>query len=461
MPTTFKKTPRIAIVGSANVGKSTLFNCLIEKPKAMVSPLVGTTRDRNYGSCFWRGKELVLIDTGGFVLKLNSAPEQIEKEIQKQLHFAIDEADLILLVVDLKEGFRPEDRYFANLLLKTKKPIILVGNKADSPTLRERAEEPGWLKFGLGKPIPVSAVNGSGTGDLLDEIISKIKTLKIKPKPQKIYTPLVEKAIKVAIIGKPNVGKSSLLNAILGEERVLVSEVPFTTREPQDTFFIYNDQPYLLIDTAGIRKKTKIEPGLETAGVKRSIRALEGADVALLVTEVHLPLARQDSHLAGLILEKKTGLIIIANKWDLVAPKDSKTINQYTNYYYQYFPYLKWAPILFVSAKTKEKVKNILDLVLKVKKEREKNINKEDLEQFLKNTLKIHETVIHKIGPPIARPKIIGIKQTGTCPPHFLLITPSKHPLPEAFIKFIEKRLRERFDFVGTPIEVEVKQIKK
>jgi GTP-binding protein len=452
MPTTFKKVPRIAIVGRANVGKSTLFNCLIEKPKALVSSVAGTTRDRNYGSCFWRGKELILIDTGGLV-------RHLEEETKKQVDIAIAEADLILFVVDLRGGLVNEDRQFAKLLLKTKKPIILVGNKADSFALRERAEEPDWLKFGLGKPAPVSAVNGSGTGDLLDEIISKIKKLKIKSKPQKIS--LIAPPIKVAIIGKPNVGKSSLLNAILGEEKVLVSEIPFTTRQPQDTIFIYNDQPFLLIDTAGIRKKTKIEPGLEKVGVKRSVRALEGADVALLVTEAHLPLARQDSHLAGLILEKKTGIIIIANKWDIVGQKDTKITNRFTNYYYQYFPYLKWAPILFVSAKTREKVKNILDLVLKVKNEREKNINKEELEQFLKNTLKIHEAVIHKIGRPKERPKIIGIKQTGTCPPHFLLYTLSKKILPEAFIKFIEGRLREKFGFIGTPIEMEVKQIKR
>lgn len=448
--------PTIAIIGRTNVGKSTLFNRLLERPKALVSPVAGTTRDRNYGRALWRGEEFILVDTGG--LEDLAAEKILSREIKKQVDIAIGKADLIFFLVDLKEGLLPQDVKIAKLLKKLAKPSILVGNKADNAAARANAEGDEWLRLGFGKPLAVSAVTGSGTGDLLDAAFAKEKTIKIKKAAPAI--PLAP-PIKVAIVGKPNVGKSSLLNALLGEERVLVTEIPFTTREPQDTLLVYKEQPLLLIDTVGIRKKAKIEPGLEKIGVKRSIAAIERADVALFVTEVHEPLTAQDKHLAELILEKNASLIILANKWDLIEEKDVQTMNRFTDYYRRFFPYLTWAPILFISAKTGEKVKKILDLILQIKQEREKVLSPEELDQFLKETLHKHRITIHRKKRISQRPKIVGLEQKSTGPPQFNLVTTSKEPLPEAFIKFIEKRLRERFGFVGTPIKLEVRQIKK
>lgn len=446
----------VAIVGRANVGKSTLFNRLLERPKAIVSPVAGTTRDRNYGQARWRGRDFEIADTGGLEDERTAA-----FAIKKQVDIAIKKADLVLFLVDLRDGLMPQDRVIAKFLQKLKKPIILVGNKADSAKLNAAADDPEWLKLGFGKPIPVSAANGTGTGDLLDEIFEFFKKeVNDDEMSEKISA---VPPIKVAIVGKPNAGKSSLLNTLLGEERVLVSEIPFTTREPQDMILLYRDQPFLLIDTVGMRKKAHVAPGLEKVGVGRSIAAMERADVILFVTEASEQMTSQDKHLSELILEKNSGLVIVANKWDLVKKEGSQTINLFVEYYHRFFPYLDWAPVLFISAKTGEKVHKILDLVLEIKNKREKFIKQEDLKKFLRETLAKHWAVIHrrKKSGFGARPKIVNLVQTGVNPPTFHLITTSREKLPDAFIKFIENKFRERFDFVGTPIKLEVRQIKK
>ncbi len=444
----------IAIVGRANVGKSTLFNRLLERPKAIVSPVAGTTRDRNYGQARWRGCDFEIVDTGGLEDAKTSA-----FDIKKQVDIAIKKADLVLFLVDLKDGLMPQDRAIAKFLKKLKKPVILAGNKADSPKIFAEAENKEWLKLALGKPLAVSAANGAGTGDLLDKIFEFLKIAETDVGESFSAVP----PIKVAIVGKPNAGKSSLLNALLGEERVLVSEIPFTTREPQDMILIYRDQPFLLIDTVGMRKKAKIEPGLEKVGVRRSIAAMERADVILFVTEANKQMTSQDKHLSELILEKNSGLIIIANKWDLVEKQGAQTMNLFVNYYRRFFPYLDWAPVIFISAKTGEKVHKVLDLVLEIKNKREKFIKQEELKKFLRETLAKHWAVIHrrKKSGFGARPKLINLVQEGVNPPKFHLVTTSKVELPEGFIKFIEKKFRERFDFTGTPIKLGTRHIKK
>lgn len=448
--------PTIAIVGRANVGKSTLFNRLLERPKAIVSPVAGTTRDRNYGQARWRGRDFEIVDTGGLEDERTAA-----FAIKKQVDIAIKKADLVVFLVDLRDGLMPQDRVIAKFLQKLKKPIILVGNKADSAKLNAAADDPEWLKLGFAKPMSVSAANGTGTGDLLDEIFNFFKK---EINENEISEKISAAApIKVAIVGKPNAGKSSLLNTLLGEERVLVSEIPFTTREPQDMILLYRDQPFLLIDTVGMRKKAKIKPGLEKMGVRRSITAMDKADVVLFITEAQEQMTSQEKHLSELILEKNSGLIIIANKWDLVEKHGPQTMNLFVDYYHRFFPYLDWAPVLFISAKTGEKVHKILDIVLEIKNKREKFIKQEELKKFLKETLGKHWAIIHrkrKTGAG-ARPKIVNLVQTGVNPPTFHLITTSREKLPEGFVKFIEKKMRESFDFIGTPIKLEVRQVKK
>ncbi len=446
--------PTIAIVGRSNVGKSTLFNKLIERPKAIVFPVAGTTRDRNYGRALWQGYELIFVDTGGI-----EDSKIIDKEIRKQVDIAIKKAHLIIFVVDLRDGLMPQDVKISKILNKLKKPVILVGNKADTSSLRMLSENKEWLRLNLGTPLAVSASMGMGTGDLLDKIFAKIK--ENKNPLEEISKNDGEEIIKVAIVGKPNVGKSSLLNTLLGQERVLVSDAPFTTREPQDILLRQDGQLFLLIDTVGMRKSARVESGLEKIGVKRSINAIRRADVIIFVTEVDKPLTIQDKHLSQVILESNAGLIIVANKWDLIPEKNTQTMNYYIDYYHRFFPYLNWAMIAPASAKTGEKIKKILDLATLVNKKRNRYVNSEELKNFLKKTLLQHKAIIHRKKNMSARPKIVGLTQEGNRPPKFNLLTTSKEKLPEGLVKFIEKRLRENFDFTGTPIKMEVRQIKK
>jgi GTP-binding protein len=445
--------PTIAIVGRSNVGKSTLFNKLIERPKAIVFPVAGTTRDRNYGRAVWQGHEFIFVDTGGIE---DSAA--IDKEIRKQVDIAIKKSGLIIFLVDLRDGLLPQDVKISKILKKIKKPVILVGNKADTYAIRSLAEDKEWLRLNFGKPIAISAATGTGTGDLLDSIFKQFeKNNALVENKEEVF----QNSIKVAIVGKPNAGKSSLLNSFLGEERVLVSDIPFTTREPQDILLKYNETLLLLIDTVGMRKNAKIKYGLEKIGVKRSINAIEKADVVIFVTEVDKPLAAQDKHLSQIIMESNAGLIIVANKWDLIPEKNTQTINAYIDYYQRFFPYLNWAPILAVSAKTGEKVKKILDLIIEVNNERNKNLNQDDLKEFLRNALFEHRSIIHHKKKMGSRPKIVGLTQEGTRPPKFNLLTTSKAKLPEGLVGFIEKRLRNKFGFIGNPIEMGVRHVKK
>ena len=470
--------PLVVIFGRTNVGKSTLFNCLVEKKQALVSNIAGTTRDSNTNEVSWRGKKFILVDTGGIIdlpdkISANKKPNDIEAKVQQQARQYLTLADLILFLVDAKTGLLPMDKQmalFVKKFLKETKKIILVANKVDN--FRQAGEIAEFNKLALSEPWPVSAATGAGTGDLLDLVVKKINPVRNSKfhqdkerqdiisngvKSAKKSGPAKEElpeAIKVCIIGKPNVGKSSLLNSILGYERVIVSPQPHTTREPQDTEIIYKEEPIILVDTAGISKKGTKTKGLEKHGIAKSLKALEKSDIALLVIDINQDLTHQDAKLVEEIVERKVSLIIIANKWDLIAKKDTK---KYSNYIYDSFPFATWAPIHFTSALTGSKVKKILDLVLEVNEGRKIKLGDSQLNKFLLKIVKIH---LPAKGKGTKKPHIYELKQIKDNPPKFQLRIGAKDNLHFSYVRFITNRLREKFGFLGTPITMEVSKNK-
>ena len=383
----------VVIIGRANVGKSTLFNKLSEKRQAMVSDIPGTTRDLKYMKISWQGKEFELIDTGGFLaaqkkpLKKLTKKEQkkfkqqavddIDRQVEQQARRALAQSNIVLFVVDAKEGLNPQDRQIANYLRKAKdKQVVLVINKCDNPKIREQVAE--FHKLGLGEPVLVSAANGSGTGDLLDLVTCQMTK-------NKQFKTEKDEVIKVSILGKPNVGKSSLLNSLIGKDKVIVSDIPHTTREPNDTLISYQDNQILLVDTAGIRRKAKVaRQSLEEAGVKMSIQSLKKSDLALLVLDLSQPISHQDLQLGKLIAESSVSVIMVANKYDLLKEKGENLVKEQTQAIYSNFPHLVWAPVVFTSAKTGWNVKKILKLILETKQQAELQLPQSALNRFLK-----------------------------------------------------------------------------
>ena len=439
--------PKVAIIGRANVGKSTLFNRLVEKSKALVSTVSGTTRDRNVDIAKWQGKEFELTDTGGLDIEKQHAGE-IEKQIVAQANYAIKQSDLILFVVDIKAGVLPSDKELANVLIKkgNKKKIVLVANKADS--LKQRQLSGDLYKLNLGEPIMVSGANGSGCGDLMDLIIEKFPKERTNARQEK------ERAIKIAIVGKPNVGKSSLLNAILGEERVIVTDIAHTTSESHDMEFFYQDKRFILIDTAGIRKHAKITPrSLEKKSVDKSLFAIKEADVVLFVTEVQERINSQDKKITQAILEESKPMVMVANKWDLIDDKDTNTVNKFKEYYQSEFPYIWWAPLIFISAKSGQRAKKILDLVIEIRKSSAIEISQSQLDKFLKSKIKQHRP---SRGKGLKNPYIYKIEQVKINPPRFIIHVNDPLTLHFSYIRFLQNNLREQFQIIGTPIQIEV-----
>ena len=465
-----KKLPLVVIFGRTNVGKSTLFNKLTEQNKALISDTEGTTRDSNIGEVAWRRKKFSLIDTGGIMNIKNllkkpkkadlsavvplsgTKADDIDTIVQKQARDYLKKADLILFLVDTKVGLLPDDKKMALILKKTfpkNKNIMLIANKADSPRLRSQIAE--FNKLSLGEPIPVSATTGSGTGDLLDLIVKKIKSKKIEDEIEKRET------INVCILGQPNVGKSSLVNSILGEKRIIVSPIPHTTREPQDTEIEYNDNLFNLIDTAGISKKgqkgakkIKHRETLEKKSITKSLKVLKNADIALLIIDIKKGITHQDAKLVDEIISHRVSLIIIANKWDLIKERDTK---KYTQYIYNSLPFVKWAPIQFLSALTGEKVMKVLDLVLEIKEQRKIKITDTSLKNFLSRIVRTKKPPRRKQDK---RPHIFELKQTKIDPPKFFIRVRNKDDMPYSYIKFIENRMRGKFGFIGTPINIAI-----
>lgn len=457
-----KKIPLIVIVGRTNVGKSTLFNRLVEQNQAIISSIENTTRDFNTNTLNWRGFDLQLVDTAGVMDAENlkrkidqdlAGIERVENKAQKQVYELINKADLLLFMVDSKAGILSEDKDIVKFLQKRnyQDKTILVVNKVDS--FNQRFEASQFNKLSLGEPMLISATTGSGSGDLLDLVVDFFK--KDKGKFLKSKKENEQEKINLCIIGKPNVGKSSLLNSLLGYERVIVSDMPHTTREPQNTELVYKNKALNIIDTAGISKRGQKTKGLEKYGIIKSMQTLRRADIVLLVIDINDPMTKQDSKLVEEITELGKSFIIIANKWDLIEDRDTKKWTREIN---MQFPFILWAPILFVSAATGEKTKKIFDLVLSIDEARKMEINETALDRFLNKMIKIHKP---SKGKGVRHPRIYSLKQKWVNPPRFEIRIGSQEDLHKSYLRFLENRIRENFGFVGTPVRVSVKKNKK
>ncbi|MDD4333387.1 MAG: ribosome biogenesis GTPase Der [Patescibacteria group bacterium] len=456
-----KNLPLVVIFGRTNVGKSTLFNRLTEKNQALISNIEGTTRDANINKINWRGVDFSLVDTGGIMdMKYLSGnkikTDDIEIKVQKQARNYIMRADLILFLVDNITGLLTQDRQMARILIKDpkiKKKIILVANKVDSQKYLGDTTE--FLKLGFGQPATISAANGSGTGDLLDIIVEKISPSQIIAADEETDEEAVRTNLRVAIVGKPNVGKSSLINAILGYERVIVSPVPHTTREPQDTEIEYGNNHIILVDTAGISKHGHKGAGFEKHVMEKSLRALKRANIALLVIDISEPITHQDMKIIEEIVEARKSFLIIANKWDKIEERDTK---KFTDYIYNSFPFVAYAPLQFISASTGEKVNKILNLILEINEERKTEIGDSQLNKFLGKIVKIHRPAK---GKGDKHPRIFELIQSSANPPKFEIQIGANDTIHNSYLHFIENRLRQKFGFLGTPITIKIKKGRK
>ena len=424
----------VAIVGRPNVGKSTIFNRMIGERKSIVEDTPGVTRDRIYGKAEWLTKEFRIIDTGGIQL----ADQPFQEEIKMQVEIAIDEADAIVFVVSGKEGLTPDDEYIARLLQRSGKPVILAVNKVDNQQLNDSIYE--FYALGLGDPIAVSGVHGIGIGDVLDAIIQSF------PKEtRKEY----EGMTRFCVIGRPNVGKSSLVNAILNQERVIVSNVEGTTRDAIDTPFKREGKDYVVIDTAGIRKRGKVYENIEKYSVLRAMSAIERSDVVLVVIDGETGIREQDKHVAGYAHEAGKGVIIVYNKWDTVE-KDEQTMNKITKEIRTQFLYLSYAPILFVSAKNKQRIQTILPEIDKVHDYSLMRIQTNVLNEVLMDAQLMTPPPTHN-GQ---RLKIYYASQVAVAPPTFVLFVNEPELLHFSYQRFLENRLREAFSFEGTTLKI-------
>lgn len=444
-----KPFPVVAIVGRANVGKSTLWNRLTETTRALVSDIPHTTRDRNYGVVIWRGEGIEAVDTGGMDADQGS---EIGRGILTQAAHAIKEADLVLFVVDGKDGVLPQDRDLAKHTRKLNKNIIAVANKIDQPRELTLAVTEDMWSLGLDEPVGVSGATGRGVGDLLDHVYGQLAKRNKPPQPIED-----NKGMRLVIMGRPNVGKSSLVNAILGEERSIVSSIAHTTREPQDTSFDWKGERVTIVDTAGMRKRSKVEKGLEASGLERNRQALMQADVALLVFDATEDPRAQDRHLAGLLQDAGRGLILVANKWDLVENKGTHSTEEYEAVIRQLFPFLSWAPMVFISAKDHLRTDKLLDMAFTIREERRRRIIYNALQRFLK-TVVARKKPIATLGP--SSPYLHDVEQIGIEPPTFMItVRGQKESVHPSWLKFFENRLREKFGFFGTPVIVKGRNV--
>ena len=430
--------PIVAIVGRPNVGKSTLFNRILGWRKAIVDPESGLTRDRLYGVAEWRGREFTVVDTAG--LDMDSAQDESRAAIEAQTKIAIDQANVILLLLDVRQGLSPIDRDIAQMLRRSNRIVIVAANKADSPSERHFAHE--ILELGFDEPSLISAQHGLGVGDLLDRIVEAL--------PPKQAAPVAEeKADRLAIMGRPNVGKSSLLNALLGDERALVCEIPGTTRDPTDTELMYDGVPVVLIDTAGIRRKSSSRDRLERYSLLRGINAMERADAVLLVLDASAGVLAQDQHVAGYALEAGKGLIIVVNKIDLVEPAERKPA-YWRLVLRSAFKFAPYAPLVTVSARTKEGIGGVIPTALEVVGQRRIKMAPNELNRLMREAFLQHPPPSYKGR----RLKLGYATQAGTEAPTVVLFVNDTGLLHFSYRRYLENQIRERFGLAGNPIKL-------
>jgi GTPase len=426
--------PVVALVGRPNVGKSALFNRLVGSDTAIVSEEAGTTRDRHFGRVEWGGTAFWLVDTGG----LTDDPSiPMDVEIRKQVLEAIDEADLLLLVVDAKVGVHPSDARVVDLLRDSRKPWLLVANKVDDPASSDFYE---FYRLGAGDPFPVSANNGKQSGDLLDAVVERIP-------PAEGEEPDV---LRVAVVGRPNVGKSSFVNKLLGENRLVVSDVAGTTRDAIDTPFRYHGRDFVFVDTAGLRRQSKIDEGIEFYSSLRTRRAIERADICVLMLDATQGLENQDLKIATLAWEAGRGLIIVVNKWDIKDDKDDKSAHKFEKEAREKAPYLRWVPFIFTSALTGQRVTKVLDVLQTVAEERLKRIPTSQVNDTLQ------QLVARRQAPQAAgrEVKLIYATQVETAPPAIAVFGNNPDAVQEHYVRYLHNGFREAYGFTGNPLRM-------
>jgi GTP-binding protein len=456
--------PVIALVGRPNVGKSTFFNRLAGERLAVIDDVPGTTRDRLNAQFEWQGFQFIVVDTGGIdptKVKIGDSRKPLSigsadfiKEIRFQAEAAIREADAVLFLTDIEAGVTPADREVADLLRRLQKykgqrrvpPVLLVVNKCESAARRDQSAE--FYELGMGEVYPISAMHGTGTGDLLDALVESLDL-----KESRVEFEDEDDSVKIAIVGKPNAGKSSLLNRLIGKDRAIVSPIPGTTRDALDEHMVYENIPITLIDTAGIRRRGKVEPGVEKYSVIRALRAIDRADVALLVIDATTSITSQDAHIAGYILDAWKSVVVVVNKWDAIE-KDTYTIEDYTNHIRNELNFLSYVPILFISALTGQRVNQVIPTALQVQEERLVRLSTSQINKVLRKAQDQHPAP-SKSGRHL---NLLYGTQVRSDPPTFMIFVNDPELVHFSYKRFLENRFRDEYGFIGTPIRLVFKK---
>src|SRR5437867_8943582 len=433
-------TPTVAIIGRPNVGKSTLFNRIIGRRQAIVDAQPGVTRDRHFAPAEWNGRRFWLVDTGGLV---PGSTDPLNRAIRGQVEQAIADSDALLFVVDIESGIHPMDLEIAQSLRKAHRPVLVVVNKADN--LPDETRQPAFYELGLGDPFPVSAAVGKNSGDLLDRVVSLLPE---SPAAEE------DEAIHVAVVGRPNVGKSSLVNRLLGQDRLVVAAEPGTTRDAIDTPLVYHGRTIVFIDTAGLRKRSKVSDDIEFYSTLRTARAIERAHVCILVVDASDGMHAQDLKIATEAWERGAGLIVAVNKWDLIEEKDANTAVRGERELQDKAPFLAFIPFLYVSAKTGQRVTKLLELIVEVAEARDKRVPTAEVNRVL-------EQLVQRQQPPQpvgASVRLLYASQIGTAPPRFAVVSNRPEAIPESYTRYLLNGFREAWEFTGAPVTIKFRR---